>query len=607
MLLMLACLALYGVEISPQVKHHILLPDTQIYLDRTHTATIETISDKPFRPVMQESIGFGYSPDLDVWVKISLYNPTDKPLQRILEYAHPLVAQIELYDARQHTIIGKDGLLQNVNHRQTLNPYFILDLQPKEHKTYYLKASSSMIALVLRLELWEPRVFYSHALQLRSWLSLFFGAMFIIILYNLIIYFIVREISYLYYVLFFASVALHQFNYRGVLAFTLSPDTILLLMEYATFVVAAPVFFLMLFTKEVLQLKGCKKVDRFMTTLLLLYPSAIVLVYLLGLDRLRAVLSVSVLFALFAITAYALYRKNRQAKYLTLGWALFWTAGLLMYLSNMGIYDIFAAFPFYTEMTLVAEALIFAFSLAMMIKQTNRDKLEAQQKYIILQAEKELELVEQVEVRTRQLTQSLQEKDILLKELNHRVKNSIQTIVSFLRLQVDEIEDDKMRTALTQIENRILSINHLYALLNTKENLNHVDAHAYFDLLATTIQKSFRKSTIEIKINTTVRLHSQTAIYCGFIINEALTNALQHAFEEGQKGEIEILLLEETQKAYKMQIKDNGRGFDSARTFTSLGLTILESLATLQLKGTLQIESTEGTTITIKWGGKKDE
>ena len=596
---------IHAMEISPDIERQILLPYTQIFIDHNHTTTTHTVQKKAFKPTHQESIGFGYSPDLDVWVRIELYNPTDIPLQKILEYANPLTTHVALYDAKTQMLIAKDGLLQNRAHRQTLNPYFELTLKAKETKTYYLKASSTIIALVMRLELWEPRAFYNHALQLRSLLSLFFGAMFIIILYNLIIYFIVREISYLYYVFFFASVTLHQFNYRGVLAFTLSPDSIQLLIEYATFVVAAPVFFLMLFTKEVLDLKQYVRANKFFTILLWLYPLSIILIYLLGLDHLRAVLSVSMLFALFIITAYALYHKNKQAKYLTVGWALFWTASLLMYLSNIGVYDIFSKIPFYTELTLVAEALIFAFSLAMMIKQTNQEKLETQNKYIALQAEKEHLLTQKVQKRTEQLSISLQEKDLLLKELNHRVKNSIQTIVSFLRLQIDDTEDKSIQRTLTNIENRILSINHLYALLNTKENLTHIDAHEYFNLLATTIQSGFHQKGIEVTIHTTIQLPSKTAIYCGFILNEALTNALQHAFGSGQKGHIDISLINQREE-YLMQIKDNGKGFDTSREFDSLGLTILESLATFQLKGALNIEATEGTIITIKWKDKNE-
>jgi len=595
----LFCITMQAIEIFPKVSHQTLLPYTQIYLDHDRSENIQSIQNKIFKFVHKESLGFGYAPDINIWVKIELYNTTNKPLQRILEYSHPLATHIELYDGEQQTLLAKEGLLQNNRHRQTLNPYFELTLKPKESKAYYLKVSS-ISALVLRLDLWQPRAFYDHALYMRSLFTLFFGGMLIIILYNLIIYFVAKETSYLYYVLFFAAMTFHQFNYRGALLFIFSEDTIRLLIEYATFVVAVPVFFLMLFTREILHLQQYTKVNRIFMILLFLYPLSIILIYLLGLDHLRAVLSVSMLFILFLVTFYTLYRKNKQAKYLIVGWSLLWTAGLLMYLSNIGVYDIFSKIPFYAEWVLVAKALVFAFSLAMMIKQTNQEKFEVQAKYITLQEEKEHQLTEKVEKRTQQLSRSLQEKDLLLKELNHRVKNSIQTIVSFLRLQIDDTEDAIVQRSLIHIENRILSINHLYALLHTKENLTYIDAHEYFDLLISTIQNGFYQENIEITVYATVQLPSQTAVYCGFILNEALTNAMQHAFTEDQKGHIEISLVEQ-EDHYVMQIKDNGKGFNATKEFHSLGLTILELLATDQLNGTLEIDTKTGTAITIRW------
>ena len=599
-----SCITIHAIEVSPTIEHQSLLPDTQIYIDHDRNTTIQTVNEKPFKAIEQESIGFGYAPDLNIWVKIELHNTTDRTLPRILEYSHPLATHIELYDGEEQTLLAKEGLLQNSRHRQTLNPYFELILEPYEHKIYYLRISS-ISALVLRLDLWQPRAFYDHALYMRSLFTLFLGGMLIIILYNLIIYFVVKETSYLYYVLFFAAMTFHQFNYRGALLFIFSEDTIRLLIEYATFVVAVPVFFLMLFTREILYLQQYTKVNRIFMVLLFLYPLSIILIYLLGLDHLRAVLSVSMLFILFLVTFYALYRKNKQAKYLIVGWSLLWTAGLFMYLSNIGVYDIFSKIPFYAEWVLIAKALVFAFSLAMMIKQTNQEKFEVQAKYITLQEEKEHQLTEKVEKRTQQLSRSLQEKDLLLKELNHRVKNSIQTIVSFLRLQIDDTEDEEVQRSLIHIENRILSINHLYALLHTKENLTYIDAHEYFGLLITDIQNGFRKENIEITVYTDVQLPSNIAVYCGFILNEALTNALQHAFTENQEGLIEISLVKQ-EDDYMIQIKDNGRGFDINKEFSSLGLTILELSATEQLEGTLDLDTTVGTRITIKWK-EKDE
>ena len=155
------------------------------------------------------------------------------------------------------------------------------------------------------------------------------------------------------------------------------------------------------------------------------------------------------------------------------------------------------------------------------------------------------------------------------------------------------------------IENRILSISHLYSLLYAKHDISYINAYEYFTLLIENIQNTLHKEEVEIQLNTDVALHSEVAVYCGFIINEAVTNAMQHAFEPCEKGNITITLTKQD-KTYLLSIVDDGKGFDTSLEYSSLGLTIIESLATYQLHGTLKIDASKGTKITISWEAKNE-
>jgi two-component sensor histidine kinase len=189
---------------------------------------------------------------------------------------------------------------------------------------------------------------------------------------------------------------------------------------------------------------------------------------------------------------------------------------------------------------------------------------------------------------------------LLLKELNHRVKNSIQTIVSFLRLQIDEIEEKKTQQILINIENRILSISHLYALLYTKENICFVNTHEYFSLLIEDIETSYAMPHIKIELQTEVNISSEYAIYCGFILNETITNSLQHAFVGQDSGHI-LIYLKKEDDLYKLSLYDNGIGYNENNNSDSLGLIIIETLVLTQLQGSLNIDSKNGTKIEIAW------
>ncbi len=606
LLCILSALPLYALTLSESLPVQPLLPHAQIYIDYNRSESIDTISDKPFTQTDKERIGFEYSPDFAVWVRFVLENPTDHPLKRIVEYTNPLSMEVLLYDGDRKALLYQSGLAHG-SPLYSINPAFEITLPPHTQTLYYLKASTDVTTLIVGLKLWQLHAFWQHESRHQFILALFFGAMAIIILYNLVIYLSVRERVYLYYVIAFAGIVIHHLFYRGVAeAYFFSPEHAAHIVRYAAFIVALPTFFLALFTKEVLRLEQYPRLNRMLHYSLVLFVPAVFVTYFFDLNSLRSLFPVLLLLMLFGITLYALWHRNRQAKFIMAGWIILAASGTMMFLSSKGYFDIFTHLPYFVEITLLTETLLFSLLLADRLKQLRVEKIASQQKLISYQQNEEERLKMLVDTRTAQLKQSVKETEMLLQELNHRVKNSIQTIVSFLRLKIDETEDETMVASLRQVENRILSISHLYALLHNSHNISTVNAHEYLSLLIEQIENTFANEHITVSLHTDVTLDSESAVYCGFIVNEALTNAMQHAFTPGQPGEVHIIL-EEDSGAYRLVIRDNGRGFDTTKTYDSLGLLIMESLASYQLRGTLQIDTERGTHIEILWGEYKGE
>lgn len=588
------------MEFSKTHTQQPLLSDSTLYIDKTRKINIKNIDTKTFKAIEENQIGFGYAPDFDVWVKIHLANPYDEKMKKVLEYTNPLTTHVYLYDGQTNQLLFTGGTAAS-SVLKSINPAFPIVLKPHERKVYYLKASSSVTTLIVGLFLWDVDTFYQNESKHQFILALFFGAMSIIILYNLFIFFSVREKVYLYYVLAFAGIIFHHLFYKGLAGlYFFSPEETMSIVQYASFIVAIPTLFLALFTKHMLKTAQYPKLETLLHAYLPFFLLMTFLSYIFDFNNLRNLFSVILLIILFFITLYALIKKNRQAKFIMLGWVAFMSSGFLMYLSSIGYYDIFSKLPYYVEISLLIETLLFSLILADRLKQLRLDKIASQKQLIAYQVEEEKRLTQLVKKKTSKLQIALKEKNLLLQELNHRVKNSIQTIVSFLRLQIDEIPDTKMQQTLMQIENRIMSISHLYSLLYAKGNIAYINAYEYFSLLIENIQNTLDQENIDIQLQTDIALHSEVAVYCGFIINEAVTNALQHAFEPSKKGLISIGLVKK-EKQYLLTIKDNGKGFDTSRTYDSLGLVIIESLASYQLKGTLHIDATEGTQITITW------
>ncbi|MEQ8190891.1 MAG: histidine kinase dimerization/phosphoacceptor domain -containing protein [Candidatus Eremiobacterota bacterium] len=209
-----------------------------------------------------------------------------------------------------------------------------------------------------------------------------------------------------------------------------------------------------------------------------------------------------------------------------------------------------------------------------------------------------------VEERTVELKTILEEKEILLKEIHHRVKNNLQIISSLIYLQISSIEDDTIADILKDSQNRIKSIGLVHEKLYQSENFARIDFKRYIYDLSSYLFSSYHIDVNIIKLNIKVRdiyLNINKAIPCGLIINELVTNALKYAFPAGRKGEISIKFHQTNGKKLILEIGDNGAGLPediNIETSTSLGLKLVVNLAK-QIDGDLYIERETGTIFKI--------
>lgn len=205
-----------------------------------------------------------------------------------------------------------------------------------------------------------------------------------------------------------------------------------------------------------------------------------------------------------------------------------------------------------------------------------------------------------------QIKASLQEKEVLLKEIHHRVKNNLQIISSLLNLQSGYIEDPKILGILKASENRVISMALVHEQLYLSKDLAQIDSATYIKDLASNLFNSYNINidAVELKVNVNrIHLSVDTAITCGLIINELISNALKYAFPLGQAGEIRINFEPDEQGQIILSISDNGIGlpeeFDLQNT-ESLGLQIVAAL-TNQLQGDIELNQNDGTEFKIKF------
>lgn len=197
------------------------------------------------------------------------------------------------------------------------------------------------------------------------------------------------------------------------------------------------------------------------------------------------------------------------------------------------------------------------------------------------------------------LRSSLQEKDALLKEVHHRVKNNMQVVSSLLNLQLDFLPDAQARPFIVDTQSRIAAMALVHEKLYQSDDLAWVDFADYLRELTENIVASFSPSASEIRFTLEadeIRLAIDAAIPCGLIINELVSNAYKHAFPDGRTGAVNVALKRRSPGFIVMRVADTGRGIplglDLRRT-ESLGMQLVFTLAQ-QIQGEIEIKSSPG-------------
>lgn len=580
-----------------------ILTSSQIYIDKTKKLTIDDIThkDSEFYDNDKELLSYGYSPDFVVWVKFTLKNTSDKPIQKILEYVNSLTTDVVFYDLKKN-ISYQDGLLNIPSTRSSVNPIFEITLNPNEANTYYIKASSYVTTMIIKLKLWNHNIFYGKELKHQVVLALFFGAMVILAIYNLFIFLFSRDLSYLYYVFYLGGILSHHLIYVGIgQIYLYSQETILLIISYSSFLVSIPAIALAVFTKSFIKMNQYKKLNKILSIIILLvFLNAICFLYIKDFPQYRNLLPFILLVCLMAITLYAVIKNNRQAKFILIGWVIFLTSGMLMYLSSLGSIHLLNKFSYYVEIMLLFEAILFSVALS--------DKINTLKTKLIIQKKTENERLElQVKEKTKDLNLSLEEKTLLLQELNHRVKNNMQMIVSLIRLQTDGIDDKKIQALFLTTQNRLNAMSELHELLYQKEDISYINAYEYFSTLIEGLQETY---TQDVLINYTIDTDLQTeqAISCGIILNELVTNCLKYAFYDEKCDDRYIdVCLTKLQDKYTLIVKDNGVGYDQQKIKKSFGLILVTTLVESKLQGSISIDTKYGVETIIIWSEENEE
>jgi two-component system, sensor histidine kinase PdtaS len=214
-------------------------------------------------------------------------------------------------------------------------------------------------------------------------------------------------------------------------------------------------------------------------------------------------------------------------------------------------------------------------------------------------------LDKKVEQKTKEISKSLEEKEILLKEIHHRVKNNLALTISLIELQEEEIQDEKAKKVLLNIQERLYTMELLHRKLYESTNLNKISLKSYITDLVQTIAKTYiKENEIDIKINIEdVNLNIETAMPYGLILNELLTNAFKYAFKNQKNPTLIIDISKSEDDKILFIVKDNGEGLKkefSKISNETLGLRLISMIVKYQLMGEIFYEYENGAKFIIE-------
>jgi two-component sensor histidine kinase len=203
-----------------------------------------------------------------------------------------------------------------------------------------------------------------------------------------------------------------------------------------------------------------------------------------------------------------------------------------------------------------------------------------------------------------ELNRALDDKDLLIKEVHHRVKNNLTVIQSLLSLQASDIADDKSKDYFDDAKNRVRSMSMIHEMLHNSDDITRLGSAKYIRRLVDKLFYNYKLQPNDINLHLDtqdINLDVDTMIPLGLITNELVSNALKYAFPNDMTGELSITLKATDDASYELVIKDTGIGIPESfdlKEATSLGLMIVNSLVE-QISGTLEVSSRDGTEFRI--------
>ncbi|NOR57509.1 MAG: hypothetical protein GQ474_03195 [Sulfurimonas sp.] len=561
------------------------------YFKDTNSLELSQIKKQIFKPMINDSINMGYTTD-DVWVKLEVISNLKNNLTKKLFLDNPSIDHLYFYEnlkLKKHT--GEHTVHIDV---RDMFFSFTIEVEPKEIKEIYLKMNTSN-ALVAKFFLEDEDIYFKISEYRKIFLLFFFGFISSIIIYNLFLYFILRDKSTLFYVLFQMSILTFFLAFSGLGSHLFWYNYPLLNELILTSFDDLSIMFGLLFSQHFLNIKRYNKAFSNLITIMSVLMFYIAIAPSKWHYDYLEIIMISGIGMIFTSAIYGIYKKIPGAKIFFYAWFLLLMGALISIVSNSAFLNLYYASQWTIYIGMMMEAIIFSVALAkriQVLKQEKEDALNISKEY----------LNSEVIKKTKYLDEALKEKEVLLREVHHRVKNNLQIISSFVTISSIKEKNKESKERYEVLNQRIQAISMLHDFFYNQENIDNINTEEYITSIVNNLNIAYNTSNknIELKYNIIpCKIEFEKLVLVALIINELVTNSFKFAFKNKQNGQIRISFYIR-HGCYYLAVRDNGNGFKfDLNSLDSIGLKIVHRLAQKQLDAKVDFKSNDKKTTFI--------
>ena len=530
---------------------------SDIYIDKENYGLAKIEEKKLFESYGKDCVNLGYVSH-PVFIKFVLSNDSNRTLKRVLAPTDPRFEEMKLYD--ENFLLHNNNRFSK-NRSKAILPYFIVEIKPYSSKKYYLKAVSRYGNLNFSLQLQKQREFFKNDALKQHIIILFIGILIAFIFYGIMLYAYGKNSTYLFYSIYLIAFLYHQCWYLGLSYIYLPQEISELYTDTMIIQISALIVTFAFFVMRFLKLDKFPVLSRiYRIFIIVAIFEAIVLSFVQfhSPDIVVATGTVSILFS-NTVGIYVYMNGVREAKYFVIGYAIASIAFFIVILDYLGLTVVTQSYPYIILMATAMEALVF-----------------------LLAFFEQHRLMQQEYVKTKVIKKELELQRLHTREIQHRVKNNLEMILSIIDMQSSGAKD---KLQFENLKNRIFAMAYNYNMLSSGGQEN-VEMRKYVMGLIESIKNSIQKDQnidILVDIDSDIEFALDKSIYTGLIINELVVNSFKYAFDV-KGGELMVSLKKEDD-GFVLIVEDNGKGFDTTKREGSFGLILVEKMVVGDLKG----------------------